>query len=214
MTEWLWEHRGRFGGGEPAPFSGDGDGYDLVLRRVCRLDDRVSRTHRDLVLARAAAEDQHQTNLSCHSPSPVIQKGALSRLRQQLRAPRLRIYRNPARLKNRLAQRGEDQLDAQLGRAVVDVERSVYLDYFEREDAAGLCDLLHREVRLAVGQAAADDRARPRRVARVERVHVERHMIAGRGLRGDVDGLVHAGGHPPLVYLAHGEETHAEPPYQ
>src|SRR5215204_1689438 len=39
-------------------------------------------------------------------------------------------------------------------------------------------------------------------------------MIARGSLRGYVDSLVHAGGHPALVYLAHGEEAHAEPAYQ
>src|SRR2546423_866754 len=113
-------------------------------------------------------------------------------------------------LKNRLAKRREDQLDAEFRRPVVDVERSVYLDHFERERATRLRDLLHREVRLAVRESAAHDRAGARRDDGVERVNVERDVVARVGLRRNRDGLVHARAHPALVNLAHGEEPYAE----
>src|SRR5215210_2001076 len=90
-------------------------------------------------------------------------------------------------LQNRLSERREDQLDAEFGRAVVDVERGVDLDDFEREHAARLGDLLHGEVRLAVGEPAAHHRAGAGRDHRIERVYVERDVVAaGRAAR-DLD---------------------------
>src|SRR5205085_11993502 len=105
-------------------------------------------------------------------------------------------------------------LDAGFRRPVVDVERGIYLDHFERERAARLRDLLHREMSLSIREAAANDRAGAGRVAGVERVHVERDVVARLRLRRNRDGLVHARAHPPLVNLTHREEPYAKSLYK
>src|SRR5256885_5613193 len=64
-----------------------------------------------------------------------------------------------------------------------------YTTLFRSERAARLRDLLHREVRLAVRESAAHDRAGAGRDDGVERVHVERDVVARLCLRRNRDGL-------------------------
>ena len=67
---------------------------------------------------------------------------------------------------------------------VLAVEDRVHLDDVERVEQPGLGDELEREVRLAVGEAAAHRRADAGREHRVDRVEVEADVHERRAARG------------------------------
>ena len=106
--------------------------------------------------------------------------GLEAKLAERVRELRRLRGRGEASSDDALAERRADQLDGQLAGHVLAVEDRVHLDDLERADRAGLGEQLHREVRLAVGDAAAHRRADAGRPERVHHVHVERDVDVRR----------------------------------
>src|SRR3989442_10950151 len=89
----------------------------------------MSRAYRDVMFSGPTAENYSYAKLLRQEISPTLQ--------------------------NSFSQCRKDQFNAKFGSLVVDVERRINLDNFERSHASSLSDLFHRQMRLSIGQPAA-----------------------------------------------------------
>src|SRR5204862_6988693 len=103
----------------------------------------------------------------------------LAAARGRRRRPRRRLARAGAgatyraELENPRAERTRNQLDGELCGLVLAVQDRIHLHDLERAGETGLRDQLHSQMRLAVREAAADQRTDARSDVRLERIHVE-----------------------------------------
>ena len=112
-------------------------------------------------------------------------------------------------LENPRAESARHELDRKLRGLVLAVEDRVHLDDVERPDEAGLGHELHREMRLAIGQPAADGGADAGGDVGIDDVEIEAHVDeAGAG---DVcERLPHRLLDPEPVEVAHREDERAQ----
>src|SRR5438270_3863637 len=115
-----------------------------------------------------------------------------------------------ATLQNSLSQRRENQLHAQLGRSIIQVQRRIDFNYFKRLHAARFRDLFHCQMCLAITQAATNERPRSGRISGIENIDVESHCVSATALRGNANRFIHASREPPLVNLAHRKKSDSQ----
>ena len=100
---------------------------------------------------------------------------------------------------------GRYAIGAQRGGSIVLVEHGVHLDQVESDQLARIGEHLHRKMCFAIGHAARNRRANPRRLVRREAVEVEGDPDARRAVGRDRDRLFHHAAHAPFVDRAHGQ---------
>ena len=121
----------------------------------------------DEVRARVGEELQPFTDTSGALALPGLCRNVLARRRRAREDPPLQ---------DRLAERARDELDGEICRRVLPVEDRVHLDHLERTGKTGFGHQLQRQMRLSVGEAAANRRPDTRGDLRVEHVEIERHV--------------------------------------
>src|SRR5262252_2406955 len=92
---------------------------------------------------------------------------------------------------NFLAERRQDQLHAQFGGLVRDVQYRVDLGQFERKHFARIGNLLHRQMALAISRPAGNRGSDPGREIRIDEIHIHRNVESAGTTRGHPHRLVH-----------------------
>ena len=98
----------------------------------------------------------------------------------------------------------------QFSSLVIHIERCIYLDDLQHAHAACFCNLFHSQMRFAIGQSTANQRARAGRIARIQSIDVKRHCVTCGRARSDRDRVVHARSHAAFIDLSHREETNSQ----
>ena len=104
-----------------------------------------------------------------------------------------------------LTQRRKRELDRQLGSGVALIEDRVDFDQIHANLLARLRDQLHRQVRLAVGDAAQHRRADAGCLDWIERIHIQANMEARRIHAHTHDRLFHHRCQPTPINIVHCE---------
>src|SRR5579864_6685478 len=115
-------------------------------------------------------------------------------------------------LENFLAEGRKRKLHGQVGSLIVFVDHWIHFDNLEAQQPAMVGDDFHGEVRFAIRRATPHGSADAWCVFRIDPVHIERHVIAGRDASGHAKSFFHHGSHAAFIDIAHGENFHASTP--
>src|SRR5258705_6957041 len=113
-------------------------------------------------------------------------------------------------LEDRLPESARDELDREGRGAVALIKDRVDLGDLDGPQLPRRGEHLHRELRLAVCEAATHRRPDPWRFVRIERVHIERQVDAV-ALAGDRDRLLHRWSHSHAIDVRHRQRGDPRP---
>ena len=121
----------------------------------------------------------------------------------------LEFLRRTRRRSRRPEHRGENLFNDHCGLAPA-IEMRVVFDDFEREQRMVGGKIAQRRDEAGRGYAAGDGRAHAGRIARLDRVQIDRDSVAGGAGARDADRVVEHRVDAALLDLRHGEDLHAE----